>query len=370
MNQLPRLLALIGSGETAAQMTRVHRGIVKRLMAERPHTRPSDVAAAIIDSPYGFQENADALSAELADYFGRRLGLKASIASIRRADDDILSRETAFSRIREASFVFSGPGSPSYAVRQWAGSSVHNLLTQKLSSGGAIVFASAAALTLGRFTVPVYEIYKCGEDPYWLPGLDVLASVGIDAAVIPHFDNAEGGTHDTRYCYLGERRLLMLERLLPEETLILGIDEHTALVMDFDSDTASVSGRGGVTIRRRGPARVIIAGETLALNELRSGRVALSEARQQKSLAGDGKAADAALVAQRLIALEKERATGQERERLVEPLVEALLEFRQAARARGDYETGDEIRRRLVALGIEVSDSAERTRFRVKPRSR
>ena len=34
-----------------------------------------------------------------------------------------------------------------------------------------------------------------------------MAEAGLDAVVIPHFDNAEGGNHDTRFCYLGERRL-------------------------------------------------------------------------------------------------------------------------------------------------------------------
>ena len=77
------------------------------------------------------------------------------------------------------------------------------------------MFSSAAALTLGRATVPVYEIYKVGVDPYWLEGLDLLAEVGLNVAVIPHYDNAEGGNHDTRFCYLGERRLAMLEPELP-----------------------------------------------------------------------------------------------------------------------------------------------------------
>ena len=41
-------------------------------------------------------------------------------------------------------------------------------------STGALVFASAAALTLGRLTVPVYEIYKVGATPTWAEGLDLL----------------------------------------------------------------------------------------------------------------------------------------------------------------------------------------------------
>ncbi len=109
--------------------------------------------------------------------------------------------------VRNSRYVFAGPGSPSYALRKWQGTVIPSLLAEKLVHGGCVVFASAAALTLGIATVPVYEIYKCGEDPFWLEGLDVTSVAGIRAAVIPHYDNNEGGTHDTRFCYLGERRL-------------------------------------------------------------------------------------------------------------------------------------------------------------------
>jgi heme A synthase len=45
--------------------------------------------------------------------------------------------------------VFAGPGSPTYALRQWAGTPVPDLLADKLRTGGAVTFSSAAALTLG-----------------------------------------------------------------------------------------------------------------------------------------------------------------------------------------------------------------------------
>jgi len=44
--------------------------------------------------------------------------------------------------------------------------------------------------------VPVYEIYKCGEDPHWLEGLDVTSGGGDSSGSHPHYDNNEGGTHD------------------------------------------------------------------------------------------------------------------------------------------------------------------------------
>ena len=103
-------------------------------------------------------------------------------------------------------------------------------------------------------TVPVYEIYTAGEPPRWEDGLDLLRTTGLSAAVIPHFDNAEGGTHDTRFCYLGERRLTSLERRLAADTCVLGVDEHTACVFDLDRGTADVRGRGPREARKpRGP---------------------------------------------------------------------------------------------------------------------
>ena len=168
----------------------------------------------------------------------------------------------------EAPLLFSGPGSPTYALRQWAGTLVPGLLAEKLALGGAVTFASAAALTLGALTVPVYEIYKVGEDPRWVDGLDLMAGLGIPAVVIPHYDNAEGGTHDTRYCYLGEERLAFLEGQIPEGCFVLGVDEHTAIIFDLDSGEATVAGRGHVTVRVKGRSAFAESGEVVPVSRL------------------------------------------------------------------------------------------------------
>jgi hypothetical protein len=114
----------------------------------------------------------------------------------------------------------------------------------------------------------VYEIYKAGEDPLWADGLDLLGSLGSTVAVVPHFDNAEGGTHDTRYCYLGEERLQVMEAQLPPEGWVLGVDEHTVCIFDFDAGTVSVSGLGAVTVRRHGTSVIVASGRTLSIEEL------------------------------------------------------------------------------------------------------
>jgi hypothetical protein len=269
MPDLPRLLAILGSGETAPTMAKVHRAVFERL-------GPPPVPAVLLDTPYGFQENADDISARALEYFRESVGRPILVATFRSAAESPLVHDTAVARLRVASYVFSGPGSPTYALRQWSGTGVPRVLADKLANGGAIVFASAASLTLGAVTAPIYEAYKAGLDAHWLPGLDLLAAAGLPVALIPHFDNAEGGTHDTRFCYLGERRLAALERELPEGVFVLGVDGHTALILDLGAGTASVMGIGGVTVRARGRSEVFAAGTTLPIDELRAAAARLA----------------------------------------------------------------------------------------------
>lgn len=122
---------------------------------------------------------------------------------------------------------------------------------------------------MGFAAVPVYDIYKAGAAPHWVDGLDLLAVLDLKVVVIPHYDNTEGGTHDTRYCYLGERRLAWLEQDLPGDAAVLGVDEHTAAVFDLAAGTVQISGRGGVMVRRAGVSVVLAAGTRTTLARLR-----------------------------------------------------------------------------------------------------
>ena len=260
---LPRILTIMGSGETAPTMVPTHRMLTSRIGAS--------VRAALLDTPYGFQENAPELAAKAVEYFKTSVNVTLDVAGLTQVlDGDALAVERGLNTVKDANYVFAGPGSPTYALRQWAGSSLPDLLVGKLRQGGVVTFASAAALTLGRKTLPIYEIYKAGEPPRWLDGLDILSAIGIPAAVIPHYNNAEGGHHDTRFCYMGERRLSMLEQELADDTYVLGIDEHTGVVIDLDSDSATVVGKGVVTLRLRSGSTEIPTGESFPLDRLRN----------------------------------------------------------------------------------------------------
>lgn len=259
---LPRILTIMGSGETAPTMVTTHRMLAAKL--------PKPARATLLDTPYGFQENAPELATKAIEYFKTSINIALDAAGLTQMiGADVLAVERGLQSVADAQYVFAGPGSPTYALRQWAGTPLAGLLTKKLRDGGIVTFSSAAALTLGRFTLPVYEIYKVGEEPRWLEGLNILGEIGINAALIPHYNNAEGGHHDTRFCYMGERRLAMLERELPDDVYVVGIDEHTGVVFDIDAQTATVVGKGVLTIRVKGVSTEIASGEVLPIDRLR-----------------------------------------------------------------------------------------------------
>src|SRR5215207_5764041 len=141
MRPMARLLVIMGSGETSPTMSKVHRDLLARV---------GSGSAVMLDTPFGFQENADDIAAKALAYFKESVQRELMVASFRAAEGaDPLAYETMLARLREASYVFAGPGSPSYALAQWAASQVPAVLAQKLRAGGCVTFASAAACTLG-----------------------------------------------------------------------------------------------------------------------------------------------------------------------------------------------------------------------------
>ncbi|MFI5743511.1 hypothetical protein ACIA9I_34725 [Streptomyces anulatus] len=262
------LLVLMGSGETSPTMVTLHRELVAHLSG--------NADAVILETPYGFQVNRNDISNRAREYFRRSVGLATVIAPDTQADAPSIGApghgeaDKVRDLVRRADWVFSGPGSPSYALNRWHTLRLGEILRERVARGyGVTVMASAAACTVGFAALPVYEVYKAGHTPAWLTGLDLLGTLGLPVAVIPHYDNAEGGTHDTRFCYLGEPRLAALEHELPDESAVLGIDEHTAVIVDLSTSLVRVWGRGVMTIRRRGGSVPVPGGTALPLKQLR-----------------------------------------------------------------------------------------------------
>ena len=341
-------------------MTKVHRQLLGTL---------DEVRAVALDTSYAFQANVPQMTEKIVEYFAT--SLKMAITPLHFGDHEAstpLDQAVFRQEVRAANFVFAGPGSPSYALRQWAAVGVGPELASVVAANGVLCFASAAALTLGAYTAPIYEIYKAGAKGHWLDGLDVLAVVGLRCAVIPHFDNAEGGNYDTRYCYLGEERLTRLESELPVSAGILGIDEHTAAIIDVALDKITVVGRANAYWRQDGRTRLLENGTTTPLAEIRESSLVARP--KMKSPSADTTsdsietlATTAALGGERgleaIATLSRMASSAGTSTIDPSPMIDALLRLRDEARSRRDFSLSDRIRDLLVDSDVEVMDGPD-----------
>jgi hypothetical protein len=314
-------------------MTKVHRALLSRI---------DEVRAVNLNTPYGFQENVDQMSQKLVEYFETSLQVSMRTLEFRSFADTSDERHTAFKQqVATATYVFAGPGSPSYALNQWSPLHLDQDLAAVVAHGGTVCFSSAAALTLGAFTPPVYEIYKAGTGLSWMPGLNLLEVVGLRCVVIPHYNNAEGGNYDTSRCYIGERRLRILEESLDPDIAVFGIDEHTAAVLDIEQRTLTVLGKGECHWRQNGRIRTFANGSVTAFDDLGAGGDVLE--RISSPVVAPPVAIDEAELAQR--------------DARDERLVLTLEQVRSEARAAGNYAMADRLRDALTDFGVSVRDS-------------
>jgi hypothetical protein len=334
------LVVLFGSGEIAPSGQKVHARVMDRLAPP--------VRVAILETPAGFQPNSELVAGKMAEFVSRRLQNyhpQVTVVPARKRGTPFSPDEPdVVAPLLHANYVFWGPGSPSYAVRQLDGSLAWQLMVARHRLGAAMVMASAAAIAGSAYTLPVYEIYKVGEDLHWIRGLDFFGAYGLSLAIVSHWDNKEGGAElDTRCGLMGRERFRRLRGMLPEEVTVLGLDEHTALVMDVEAGECQVMGRSAVTVMRGDRETQYRAGQGFTWAEL--GPFELPE--PEAGIPED--------VWKLVLAAESEpeetSAPGPSAEVL------ALVEERETVRGQRDWATSDELRRRISELGWEVRDT-------------
>src|SRR5947208_8924609 len=100
----PRLLTIMGSGETSPTMIKTHRDVLARL-------GPPPVPPVLLETPFGFQGNATDIAERAVEYFRESVGAPISVASFRSAAAglaDTLAYETMLSSLRSARYIFAG----------------------------------------------------------------------------------------------------------------------------------------------------------------------------------------------------------------------------------------------------------------------
>lgn len=350
MSAQPGLITLFGSGESAPSAQKIYHALFSAL-SEAPRV-------AILETPAGFEPNSADVAGQVAAYLQKRLQNFRPVTTVVPAR----KRGTRFSPdlpeivapLYAANVIFMGPGSPTYAVRQLADTLAWHVLRAMHRLGASLIFSSAMVLAAGRTTLPIYEIYKVGEELHWKNGLDFFGDFGLSLVFVSHWNNGDGGdVLDTSRCYLGQARFADLLALLPADPArrIVGIDEQTALTIDLAGGRCQVRGAGGVTVLHGAQTQHFAAGATFGLEVL-----------------GDCTMPEAAAGIPAPVwreAVERAEQAAALRRALPEAdgAVLALLHQRSAARDCKDWAEADRLRGQIEACGWRVIDAPDGSRL-------
>jgi hypothetical protein len=334
---IPGSIALIGSGETSATGRQVYETLWRDL--------PAPITVNILETPAGFELNSPQVAGRVAEFIRLQLQnwrgsvnlIPARARGSSASPDDPEIVEPLYTN----QMTFLGPGSPSYAVRQLTRSLAWEVIRASQRAGTALVFASAAAVACGTNALPVYEIFKVGEDPHWKPGLNLLSTYGLEISFIPHWNNSEGGPDlDTSHCFIGKRRFeALLEQIKPGHT-VLGLDEHTAVILDLAAQRGQVIGNGQVHILREGQEQLFTGGENFSILELGPFQP-LNDPWQDIPTE----------IARRFQQQAESQAV------LIPEDVQLLIDARQKARETRNWSEADRLRQEILDLGWTLKDT-------------
>lgn len=329
-------IAFLGSGETSLAGGRIFESLV-RDMDEPPRI-------ALMETPAGFELNSAQVVGRVGDFMASRLQNYKPVVDVIPAR----KKGSAFSPndpeiikpLLHANIIFMGPGSPTYAIRHLRDTLTWDVIRARHRLGATLIFASAATISVGAHALPVYEVYKVGEDVHVVDGLDLFADFGLHVSFVPHWNNAEGGADlDTSRCFVGMERFSQWCDLVPAENTTVGLDEHTGIILDFEKGICEVSGVSSISLVRECDPEMYPSGSTFDLQEL-----------------GDFQIPDP---------LEKDISPEVwDLVCNVPPLEEtptedviALAEKRREAREEKRWEESDQIRDEIASLGWRIRDS-------------
>jgi hypothetical protein len=337
--QTPGQIAFLGSGETSLAGGRIFESLAKGL--------PRPLRIALLETTAGFELNSSQVAGRVGDFLATRLQNYKPIIDViparKRGTEFSPDNPEILKPLLQADMIFMGPGSPTYAVRQLKGTLAWDIMRARHRLGARLVFASAATIAIGACALPVYEIYKVGDDVHTQAGLDLFGDYGVTLSFIPHWNNAEGGADlDTSRCFMGMERFTEWCDLLPSDNTTIGLDEHTGLIIDFERGMCEVSGVSSVSLVRECDPEIYPSGAKFPLSQL--GQFHLPEDPSQG-------------ISPEAWSMVMQAATPQDDS--PPPAVSALADERAAARLRKDFAESDRLREQILALGWQVQDGRD-----------
>jgi hypothetical protein len=332
-------IAFLGSGETSLAGGRIFESLAKKIN--------EPLRIALMETPAGFELNSAQVVGKVGEFMKTRLQNYKPVIDVvpARKKDSAFSPDDpeVIKPLLYANMIFMGPGSPTYAIRQLRDSLAWDVIRARHRLGATLIFASAATISIGAHALPVYEIYKVGQDVHAVDGLNLFADFGVHLSFIPHWNNADGGTDlDTSRCFVGMDRFAEWCKLVPAENVTLGLDEHTGIIMDFESGLCEISGVSSVSLVSDCDPVMHPAGMKFPLSEI--GEIKVPDPIEKDIPAHVW---DMVINAP---PLDDDQPPGE---------VVAIAEQRFTARTNKNWAESDRLRDEIAALGWTVQDSKE-----------
>lgn len=332
-------IAFLGSGETSLAGGRIFETLARNIK--------EPLRIALMETPAGFELNSAQVVGRVGDFMKTRLQNYKPVVDVIPArkknsayspDDPEIVKPLLY-----ANMIFMGPGSPTYAIRNLQGTLTWDVIRARHRLGATLIFASAATISVGAHALPVYEIYKVGQDVHAVDGLNLFSDFGLHVSFIPHWNNADGGVDlDTSRCFIGMDRFAEWCDLLPSDNETIGLDEHTGLIVDFEAGQCEVSGVSSVSLVRKCDPEMYASGSKFALRELGEFRIPDPVEKDIPAHVWE--------MCLNASSLEEDHPSDE---------VVSLVERRVTARANKNWAESDKLRDEIAALGWTVQDAKD-----------
>lgn len=219
------LLGLVGSGEFEAWATDVDRWLLERATGD----------GRVLVAPTASAPEGDAVFDDWADrgvaHF-QGMGVTAEVLDVRTRED--ADRVHAVAQVKGASLVYFSGGNPAYLARTLAGSSLWDVIREEMARGMVYAGCSAGMACLGRLA-PDSDVQELG-DGLWRPGLGVFPHAWLG----PHWDALDR---------FAPGLVAHIAASVPEDEVLLGVDEYTAVLGDGTDWTVAGVGSAHALVR-------------------------------------------------------------------------------------------------------------------------
>ena len=234
-------IALVGSGEFLPEMSDLESLLIQ------DGVRNGKVPRFIQIPTAAGQESADRIKywKELGRAQGERLGIEVEFLEILNRQD-AQDKELA-TLIADSALIYLSGGDPHHLADSLAGTPVFDAIYQGWASGSSLAGCSAGAMALSTH-IPNFRLSK--KSP--TPGFNLLTNI----RVIPHFDRF------FRWIPESAAKVLMSSA---DDTILIGVDELTALVNRSGESDWQVIGSGLVHILRGAPSSQLAASARITL---------------------------------------------------------------------------------------------------------